>query len=154
MPGRILQVNAQPYSRLGVDDAQLERLFSVLEGSTPWQAPGGELSVVFLTDEALAQIHGQFLNDPSSTDVITFSGDDEMDFAGEICVSVDRAMAEAPRHNWSFAEELTLYLIHGWLHLAGLDDLDDAGRLAMRAAEQHCIDALRQAGAIPEFVVR
>jgi len=154
MSHRILQVNAQPYDGLSVDESQLARFIEVLDAQADWRAPGGELSLAFLTDAELAKIHEDFLDDPSPTDVITFPGDPDMDFAGEICVSVDRALAEAPRQGWSFSEELTLYLIHGWLHLAGLNDLDDDGRGAMRAAEQRCLHVAREAAAMPEFRVR
>ncbi|MGE9297423.1 MAG: rRNA maturation RNase YbeY [Puniceicoccales bacterium] len=153
MPNRILQVNAQPYNGLTFDEAQLERFIATLDALPDWTAPDGELSLVFLTDDELAKIHDDFLDDPSPTDVITFPGDSEMDFAGEICVSVDRALSEAPAQGWTFSEELALYLLHGWLHLAGLDDLDDDSRADMRAAEQRCLTALRDANAIPAFSV-
>ncbi|WP_309384794.1 rRNA maturation RNase YbeY [Cerasicoccus frondis] len=148
---RILQINAQQYSRLTVDEGSLERCFALLDGWDAFTAPDGELSLVFLSDDELAQIHADFLDDPSPTDVITFPGDTEMDFAGEICVSVDRARDEAPKHDWSFGDELTLYLVHGWLHLAGYDDLDDAARAAMRDAEKLCLNRLKSEGAMPIF---
>ena len=54
---------------------------------------------------------------------------------GEIIASRDTAARSAPDYGWSTAEELLLYLIHGALHLTGMDDHDDPGRLAMRNAE-------------------
>lgn len=119
--------------------------------------PAGELSLVFLTDAALAALHGDFLDDPTTTDVITFEGDAasglplEAAYAGEICVSVDTAATYARKHRRDFSTELTLYLIHGWLHLAGHDDLEPAKKRAMRRAEARALRALRQAGAIPVF---
>lgn len=126
-------------------------------------ALAGELSLVFLTDPALAALHGRFLADPSATDVITFAGDPAAGTAGEICVSVDaaarlaglggpgRASAAARAR---FAEELTLYLVHGWLHLAGYDDLEPTRKRRMRAAERRALAVLRRAGAIPPFALR
>ncbi|GHC04227.1 hypothetical protein GCM10007047_21160 [Cerasicoccus arenae] len=136
-----------------MDEAQLRHCFTLLDGMEHYGAPTGELSLVFMSDTDLAQLHADFLDDPSPTDVITFPGDEEMDFAGEICVSVDRARDEAPKHGLSFSEELTLYLVHGWLHLAGLDDLDDASREEMRFAESLCVQLLHAEKAIPEFVL-
>ncbi|MEO0797042.1 MAG: rRNA maturation RNase YbeY [Verrucomicrobiota bacterium] len=152
-PARILQVNARPYSRLRFDETELRATFAQLDSLEAFQAPAGELSIVFLTDNELARLHGEFLDDPSPTDVITFPGDADMDFAGEICVSVDRALTEAPKHQWSFSEELTLYLVHGWLHLAGLDDLDEANRQKMRDGENYCLESLRKNDVIPRFSV-
>lgn len=114
----------------------------------------GELSLVFLTDAALAALHGDFLGDPSRTDVITFAGDPGAGQAGEICVSVDTAAAYARTHRGKFAEELTLYLVHGWLHLAGYDDLAPAKKRRMRAAERRALGVLRRTGAVPPFALR
>lgn len=110
----------------------------------------GELSLVFLTDPALAQLHADFLADPTPTDVITFEGDPTQGTAGEICVSVDAAIREVgPRRD--FSAELTLYLVHGWLHLVGYDDLQPAKKRRMRRAEAKAMKLLRDAGALPRF---
>ena len=116
--------------------------------------PPGELSLVFLTDPALAKIHGDFMGDPTATDVITFGGDAAAGLAGEICVSVDTARAYARAHRRDFAAELTLYVVHGWLHLAGYDDLQPAKKRRMRAAEARAMKVLRTAKAIPAFKLR
>ncbi len=104
--------------------------------------PEGELSLVFLTDEAIAELHADFLADPTPTDVITFEGDSDFGTAGEICVSADTAAAYAGRHGADFNTELTLYVIHGWLHLAGYDDLAPAKKRRMRAAEKRAMTLL------------
>jgi probable rRNA maturation factor len=128
--------------------------------------PLGELSLVFLTDAALAQLHADFLADPAPTDVITFAGDPAHGTAGEICLSVDAALrhvrALAPRRAGSafrlspsaFSAELTLYVIHGWLHLAGYDDLQPAKKRQMRRAEGRALRLLQSAGALPRFTLR
>lgn len=138
--------------------------------------PAGELSLVFLTDPALAKIHGDFMDDPTATDVITFEGDPavlgsealakEPGLAGEVCVSADTAARyvgsplvggpasarrQAPALQEKFSAELTLYLVHGWLHLAGYDDLQPAKKRRMRAAEARAMKLLREAKAVPEF---
>ncbi|MFT3869976.1 MAG: hypothetical protein QM715_16120 [Nibricoccus sp.] len=46
------------------------------------------MSIAFLTDKALARIHADFLDDPTTTDVITFEGNAQLGSGGEICVSV------------------------------------------------------------------
>jgi len=111
--------------------------------------PAGELSLVFLTDAALAQLHADFLDDPTTTDVITFEGSPALGTAGEICVSADAATRQRGRRD--FAAELTLYLVHGWLHLAGYDDLQPAKKRVMRRAEALALRLLRAAGAMPDF---
>lgn len=128
-------------------------------------APAGELSLVFLTDVALAQLHADFLQDPSITDVITFEGDPALGTAGEICVSADAALRQTspralsaprqplgPRQLAAFSDELTLYVVHGWLHLAGYDDLQPAKKRVMRRAETRALRLLRATpGGLPRF---
>ncbi|MBI5422902.1 MAG: rRNA maturation RNase YbeY [Opitutae bacterium] len=116
--------------------------------------PPGELSLVFLTDPALAQLHEDFMDDPTTTDVITFEGDAAAGLAGEICVSADTARAYAREHGHDFATELTLYLVHGWLHLVGFDDLQPAKKRRMRAAEARALKLLIAHRAIPAFRLR
>lgn len=115
--------------------------------------PAGELSLVFLTDAALADLHRDFLADPTVTDVITFEGDAAAAVAGEVCVSVDAAVRFIGRSRdpSRFAAELTLYVVHGWLHLAGFDDLTPAEKRRMRAAERRAMAMLSAEGAIPPF---
>jgi probable rRNA maturation factor len=132
---------------LDENHAQLATKHSLLENSF-------ELSLVFLTDAALAKLHGDFLDDPTTTDVITFEGDTALGTAGEICVSADTAAAYAREHGRDFSEELTLYVVHGWLHLAGHDDLVPAKKRLMRRAEARAMRLLEQAGAVPRFARR
>lgn len=128
---------------LGILDAE--------PGAFKGGCPAGELSVAFMTDGALAGLHGRFLGDPSATDVITFEGDRAHGTAGEICVSVDAARRLAGSGAAGLSRELTLYLVHGWLHLAGYDDRSPAARRSMRAAERRALRILARAAAIPRF---
>ena len=117
-------------------------------------APPGELSVTFLTDPALAKLHADYLDDPTTTDVITFEGDESLGHAGDVCVSVDTALAYAKKHELPFAEELLRYVIHGWLHLAGYDDLQPRKKRRMRAAENRALKLLRTSNLLPPFSLK
>jgi len=132
----------------------LRRFFAVIEASGAYPIPPGELSVALMDDAALARVHAAFLDDPSPTDVITFPGEPGEGLAGEICVSVDAALREATRRGHPPERELALYLAHGWLHLAGLDDLDEAGRTAMRTGERELLARAEAANAWPAWRMR
>jgi probable rRNA maturation factor len=144
---------------LRIDRRAITRALRLLDGEAlgrpaarEWAlAYRGELSVVFLTPGALARLHARFLSDPSETDVITFPGDPALGTAGEICISARAAARFAKKKKGDFSGELTLYLVHGWLHLAGYDDRKPADRRAMRRAEARAMQVLRAAGAIPAF---
>jgi len=124
-----------------LEDAEVERAVrqAWLEGA------GGpaELSVAFVDDATLAELHERFLGDPSPTDVMSFDlGGSEGNQCGEIVVSVDRAREVAGQRGVPVARELALYLVHGALHLLGHDDHDDGDRARMRAAESAVLDRL------------
>ncbi len=139
---------------LRVDRAALAgavRLLDAHAGKFRGGCPAGELSLAFLADGALARLHGRFLGDPSATDVITFGGDPAGGAAGEICVSVDAAARRAGRSVAGLSREATLYVVHGWLHLAGYDDTAPAAKRSMRRAEARAMAILARAGAIPRF---
>jgi probable rRNA maturation factor len=157
---------ANRHPRLRLNRTAVARVIHTLDaghaaiGVTAAAIPAGELSLVFLTDPALAKLHADFLNDPTTTDVITFEGDPppagappDAGSAGEICVSVDTAERFAADHGHQFSEELTLYLVHGWLHLAGFDDLQPAKKRAMRRAEARALRWLRKQRAMPLFAL-
>ncbi len=113
---------------------------------------GGDLSIVFVNDAAIAKIHARFMDDPTPTDVITFAADPGMDFAGEIIVSVDHAWTHAKENQLPFNQELALYVIHGWLHLAGYDDRSANDRKAMRQAETIALKCVNDV--IPDYRLR
>jgi probable rRNA maturation factor len=102
----------------------------------------------------MCRIHEEFLRDRNLTDVITFEGTAKAGTAGEICVSPDYALEFSGPDRLPFPEELTLYLVHGYLHLAGFDDVDPSDRKRMRAAERSAMKRLRDANAIPGFRIR
>ncbi len=132
------------------DEAQLIGLFARLDAWPEYTLPEGELSIAFLGHDDMAAVHGQFLDDATPTDVITFPGDPEMDFAGEICVGVQQAIEVGPEHGHDLAREVTLYLVHGWLHLAGLDDRKEADRVQMRLAEKQALAYLDNTGGLAD----
>jgi probable rRNA maturation factor len=145
-----LEINNQ-YDQLACPIEATRKLLRALDDSGAFPIIKGELSIAFVTDPAIAQVHKAFMDDPSTTDVITFPADPEMDFAGEIIVSVDQALDRAKELNEPFSRELSLYLIHGWLHLAGYDDHSEQDQALMRTAEQSALKIIDQASAGDDF---
>lgn len=152
VPHRSIAI-ANRHPRLRFDRKKLSAVVATLDLQAeefPGGCPAGELSLVFLTDDALAKLHAEFLNDPTPTDVITFEGDPALGMAGEICVSADAAARQA-KGSRAFSAELTLYVVHGWLHLAGYDDLQPTKKRVMRRAEARALKRLQAAGVRPDF---
>ena len=105
----------------------------------------GEISVVIVDRTAMHDLNRRHLDHDWTTDVLSFCYDvDEAAgrITGELIISDDYAAGEAPGRNWSESSELTLYAVHGSLHLAGYDDQEPEDRLVMRAAERRHITRL------------
>jgi len=125
---------------LPVDADRVERLVRfVLER----EERSGEISICFVDDERIAQLHGEFLDDPTPTDVITFpfSEDDSRPLEGEIVISSGAALRQSGDHGTTPLSELHLYVIHGLLHLTGYDDLNEEDSLKMQAAQDRYLHA-------------
>ena len=104
---------------------------------------GLELDVVFVGDQALAQLHAEWLADERPTDVIAFDlGAEGPGPAGELYVSVDCARRVAPTRPVPVERELALYVVHGALHLCGFDDEAPDARARMRRAEAEVLASL------------
>jgi len=143
-----LEINNQ-YKSLAKPEAPVRAIFSAIDRSGKFPIGDGELSIAFVNDTAIARVHADFMADPTPTDVITFPADAAMDSAGEIIVSVDHAISRAEELGVPFSRELSLYLIHGWLHLAGYDDRSETDRRRMRRAEEDALALL----SLPEQTV-
>jgi probable rRNA maturation factor len=104
-------------------------------GEDPVLPDGGEIEVSLVSDEAIAAVHGEFMDDPTPTDVITFHH-------GEILVSVDTARREGPGHGNAAEEETLLYIIHGLLHLNGHTDLREPDRTVMHRLQERILAAV------------
>jgi len=142
---------ASRFPKLIYDEGKVRSLFVWLDTHSGLSISEGELSIAFLHDGELAELHEQFLNDPAPTDVITFPGEQDDGTAGEICISIDRGFSEAMKQSTPFSTELTLYLVHGWLHLAGYDDNLYKERKQMKAKEGEIMKRLKEVGMIPSF---
>ena len=78
-----------------------------------------EIEVTLLSDRAITQVHADFLQDPTPTDVITFAHSPQL---GEILIGMGTAAAHAKKFDQSIDHEVARYVIHGLLHLLDYDD--------------------------------
>ena len=106
-----------------------------------------EVSLAIVDDATIHQLNREHLDHDYPTDVLSFVLERSANsLDGEIIVSSDTATRLAPEFDWSSQSELTLYLIHGALHLVGYDDHSDEDRLEMRRME---LQYLEKAGIAP-----
>lgn len=136
--------------RLSLRGESFRKCIRFLDTDGRWPAARGSLEVAFVDEAECARLHAAFFNDPSVTDVMTFPGEPGDRHAGDIAICPAMAAREARDRNLPFPRELTLYLVHGWLHLAGLDDRAARAAAEMRRAEAEALRGLGDAGCLLE----
>ena len=95
-----------------------------------------ELSIALVDDGEIRRLNKQFLNHDYATDVISFAINvSDESIVGQLIVSTETAKRMADEIGALMQHELMLYVIHGTLHLVGLDDTDEVSAAKMRAAE-------------------
>ena len=92
-----------------------------------------EISVLIVSDRRIAFLNRQFLNERGPTDVITFRH-------GEIFISAETVRRQARRFGSSLARELSLYVVHGLLHLHGFDDRSEVEARKMETAQRKILE--------------
>lgn len=109
-----------------------------------------EVSLHFVDKAKIAKLHDEYFDDPLVTDCITFPMDDpktsdEMySILGEIFVCPEVAVDYSDEHQIDPSKELTLYVVHGLLHLLGYDDIDESDRKIMRLEEERVMSAIEK----------
>jgi probable rRNA maturation factor len=89
-------------------------------------ARGREITCLITDDEELRRLNRQFRGADYPTDVLSFP----CDAGGEIAISLNRAATQAAEHGHSIDAEVRILMLHGALHLTGLDHETDAGEMA------------------------
>jgi probable rRNA maturation factor len=96
-------------------------------------AGGRPFQCLITDDRELRRLNAQFLGKDFPTDVLSFPEAHPDGGLGEIAVSAQRAAEQAAEHGHGVEEELRILMLHGVLHLMGMDHETDRGR--MRRAE-------------------
>ena len=94
----------------------------------------GEVSVLLTTDEGIRGLNRRFRKKNKATDVLSFPAEPGFGLAGDLAISVDTAARQAEEQGHRLAVELRVLMLHGLLHLAGMDHETDDGAMARREA--------------------
>lgn len=109
------------------------------------EAQADEVSVYFVTKEEIAELHADYFDDPTPTDCISFPLDEEGEeyrMLGDLFICPEVAQEYIAIEGGELYVEISLYLVHGLLHLLGYDDIEDEDREEMRAAERRHMENL------------
>ncbi len=131
----------------GVDPSMLQE--GIREALQRFDIASADLSVAVVSDTEIAELHEKYMNIKGATDVLTF------DFAeqnrarangrhveGEIVVSADTAKRRADERAHPVGAELALYVVHGTLHLLGMDDATEQQAMKMHEMEDEILAAI------------
>lgn len=102
----------------------------------------GEIGYLFCDDEKILEVNNEYLGHNYYTDIITFDYDEGDTINGDLVISLDTVRTNAEQFNKTYEEELHRVIIHGILHLCGINDKGPGEREIMEAAENKAL-ALR-----------
>jgi len=95
---------------------------------------GRAISCLVTNDAELRRMNKAYRRKDYATDVLSFPANVGNGVAGDVAISIDRARAQAAEHRHSLEKELRILMLHGALHLAGMDHEKDSGERARAEA--------------------
>ena len=102
----------------------------------------GEIAYIFVDDEEILRVNREYLQHDYYTDIITFDYTEGDTISGDLFISLDTVRTNAEQFGKPYEEELHRVIIHGILHLCGINDKGPGEREQMEAAEDKAL-ALR-----------
>ena len=104
----------------------------------------GDVNYIFCNDERILEVNREYLQHDYYTDIITFDYTEEDTISGDLFISLDTVKTNSEQFGTEYDEELHRTIIHGILHLCGINDKGPGEREIMEAAENRAL-AMREA---------
>ena len=102
----------------------------------------GEINYIFVDDERILEVNRQFLQHDYYTDIITFDYTQGNIISGDLFISLDTVRTNAEQFHASYDTELHRVIIHGILHLCGINDKGPGEREVMEKHENEALALL------------
>ena len=133
-PLRGLEGNADAWRALELSRAGLSRFLRVAQAAVGLH---GEVDVLLAGDRTLRRLNREFRGKDKATDVLSFpaAGEIANEFAGDLAISLETARRQAISHGHTLRDEVRVLLLHGLLHLHGMDHEVDGGEMAAKEAQ-------------------
>ena len=104
----------------------------------------GEVAYGFCNDDKILEVNRQYLKHDYFTDIITFDYCEGDMLSGDLFISLDTVRTNAELFHKTYDDELHRVIIHGILHLVGINDKGPGEREIMEAAENKALDLLQK----------
>ena len=103
----------------------------------------GEIGYLFVDDEKILEVNNEYLGHDYYTDIITFDYDEDDIISGDLVISLDTVRSNAELFSKPYEEELFRVIIHGILHLCGINDKGPGEREVMEQEENKALALLQ-----------
>ncbi len=100
----------------------------------------GDIGYMFVNDEKILEVNREYLGHDYYTDIITFDYCEDNTLNGDLVISLDTVKSNAELFKKDYNEELHRVIIHGVLHLCGINDKGPGEREIMEAAENKALN--------------
>ncbi len=102
----------------------------------------GDISYIFCSDEKILEVNRQYLQHDYYTDIITFDYTKGNKISGDLFISLDTVKSNSLQFGYEYEDELNRVIIHGILHLCGINDKGPGEREIMEEAENNALALL------------
>lgn len=102
----------------------------------------GQINYIFVNDERILEVNLEFLGHDYYTDIITFDYDEADIISGDLYISLDTVRTNAELVGATYGQELHRVIIHGVLHLCGINDKGPGEREIMEMNENQALALL------------
>ncbi|MBR7135020.1 MAG: rRNA maturation RNase YbeY [Bacteroidaceae bacterium] len=102
----------------------------------------GDIAYIFCNDDKILEVNREYLQHDYYTDIITFDYTEENIVAGDIFISLDTVRSNSELLGVPYRQELHRVIIHGILHLCGIDDKGEGEREIMEKEENKALAML------------
>ena len=104
----------------------------------------GDIAYIFCSDEHILEVNKQYLQHDYYTDIITFDYTEEKKISGDLFISLDTVKTNAEKFGAEYDTELHRVIIHGILHLCGINDKGPGEREIMEKNENEALELLKE----------
>lgn len=115
----------------------------IKDTAAAYQKTVGDISYIFCSDEKILQINKEYLRHDYYTDIITFDYSDADRISGDIFISLDTVKSNSEQFDTDYQEEIHRVIIHGILHLCGINDKAPGEKKYMTECENKALEHLK-----------
>ena len=109
-----------------------------------YQRKTGDIAFIFCSDKKILEVNNQYLQHDYYTDIITFDYSEDNTISGDIFISLDTVKSNADQFGTDYDNEMNRIIIHGILHLCGINDKAPGEREHMTECENKALKLLEE----------